>query len=185
MPRKKQSEKNNAAQQGLLTTTEQHIAFWACMIILFVIIYAVATTISIRLVEKRISERFDRLEQSVQIRIGISEEFITPEHLPEEIKDGFVYEPPEDYYNFSPDAFFNGIFNWSKESVFGKKCCYPLNCPQAKDNPAICDCIYMVLCEEINIEDDCPNITIDTIYGPRTSPVKTCISDIYKNVGEN
>lgn len=26
------------------------------------------------------------------------------------------------------------------------KCCYPLNCPQAKDNPKDCNCEYMIYC---------------------------------------
>ena len=26
------------------------------------------------------------------------------------------------------------------------KCCYPLNCPQAKNNPKICECEYTIYC---------------------------------------
>ena len=26
------------------------------------------------------------------------------------------------------------------------KCCYPLDCPQAKNNPKVCDCLYTIQC---------------------------------------
>lgn len=41
-----------------------------------------------------------------------------------------------------------------KTKVLG--CCYPSNCPQARDNPENCDCTYAVMCgtlEELGLEN--------------------------------
>ena len=38
------------------------------------------------------------------------------------------------------------LYNFSKE--MRNVCCYPLDCEQAKNNPELCTCVYMVECFE-------------------------------------
>jgi hypothetical protein len=47
----------------------------------------------------------------------------------------------------SESPYYLNVQNWSPYySTINIKCCYPTNCPQAKDNPKDCYCIYPVYC---------------------------------------
>lgn len=43
-------------------------------------------------------------------------------------------------------------FNWSDYEPTNM-CCFPSDCPQAKNNPEQCTCIYMVECFEVDAND--------------------------------
>ncbi len=43
---------------------------------------------------------------------------------------------------------FMELFNDSMEQIPSLNCCYPIECPQSKDNPKSCNCEYLISCFE-------------------------------------
>lgn len=73
--------------------------------------------------------------------------------------------------------------------IFQGKCCYPLNCPEAKNNPKICDCVYMIMCDinisefpHYNITFHADNFTIFTIPDSKYGCIYNGISDTGLNM---
>jgi len=69
--------------------------------------------------------------------------------------------PEHNYWNYNKlepnEAIITHSLHWLDNNPMGdliRRCCYPLDCPQAKDNPEDCKCTYMVMCgtaEELGI----------------------------------
>jgi len=38
------------------------------------------------------------------------------------------------------------VYNFTENLNYTNMCCYPLDCPQSKNNPDVCTCMYMVEC---------------------------------------
>ena len=104
----------------------------------------------------------------------------------EEVKEYYIRKPKTDIIMFGAVLIILAIFGLyhfavflinipkedTKTEIFSQiPCCYPSNCPEAINNPLICDCMYALECIQILSKDrwdaEINNTPHLIIYGDR------------------